>query len=364
MEMCVFETRRQLDQADRQLLNLLQEAFPLVPAPYAALGKALGVGEAEILRRVRRLKDIRVLRQVSAIFDTRALGYASCLVAARVDPDRVDEAAQAVSRHPGVTHNYRRSHAFNLWFTLAVAPDSRLGLERTSEILGKQAGAEAIRLFPTLRLFKIGVRLEMADESDSMAREEKRQSTPQASRNGRLTEKDLLTIRLLQDDLPVVPRPFEARAREAGISVEDLLFHADAMQARGLMRRFAAVLHHRQAGYRANGMGVWVVSADRVEAVGQRMTSFRAVSHCYERPTYPDWPYSLFTMVHGRSQEDCERILEEIERETGISERAVLYSTKEYKKVRLRYFTPEQEVWEAAHLSAMSNESKAMSNEE
>lgn len=356
MGMCVFDTGRPLDRVDRQLLNLLQETFPLVPAPYAALAGALGIGEAEVLRRVLRLKEIRVLRQVSAIFDTRALGYSSCLVAARVDPGRVDEAARVISRHPGVTHNYRRNHPFNLWFTLAVAPDSRLGLERTSEILGKEAGAEAIRLFPTLRLFKIGVRLDMTGESETMAREEGRHPSPQASRNGRLMEKDMLTIRLLQDDLPVVPRPFEARAREAGLSVEDLLAYGKEMQARGLMRRFAAVLHHRQAGYRANGMGVWVVPADRVEAVGQRMASFRAVSHCYERPTYPDWPYRLFTMVHGRSREECEDILSEIARETGISDRAVLYSTKEYKKIRLRYFTPEQEEWEALHQEAMSNE--------
>lgn len=352
METRVFDLGRELDQADRQLLNLLQEAFPLVPAPYAALGETLGIGEEEVLLRIQRLKAVRVLRQVSAIFDTRALGYASCLVATRVNPERVDEAAQVIIRHPGVTHNYRRNHPFNLWFTLAVAPHSRLGLESTVAILGREAGAEAIRLFPTLRLFKIGVRLDMLGESEAMAKEDGRHPFLQAGRNGRLTEKDRLTIRFLQDDLPVVPRPFDARAQEAGISVEDLLAHGKEMQARGLMRRFAAVLHHRQAGYRANGMGVWVVPADRVEEVGQRMASFRAVSHCYERPTYPDWPYSLFTMVHGRSQEACEDILSEIARETGISERAVLYSTKEYKKVRLRYFTPEQEEWERGHATS------------
>jgi len=109
----------------------------------------------------------------------------------------------------------------------------------------------------------------------------------------------------------------------------------------------AAVLHHREAGFRANAMGVWVVPADRAEDVGRILGSFKGVSHCYLRPTYPDWPYSIFTMVHGQDAEGCQEVIDAMARATGFAEYALLYSTKEYKKTRLRYFTPELDEWEA-----------------
>ena len=115
------------------------------------------------------------------------------------------------------------------------------------------------------------------------------------------------------------------------------------------MRRFAAVLNHRNAGFVQNGMGVWKVDEDHCEEMGRVMAGFRGVSHCYERPTYDDWPYRLFSMTHGRDKAECEAVLRAISDETGLTEYDVLYSTREYKKTRLRYFTPDLESWEAAH---------------
>ena len=117
------------------------------------------------------------------------------------------------------------------------------------------------------------------------------------------------------------------------------------LKGRGQMRRVAAVLFHRKMGFRANGMGVWRVPEDRIDEVGPQMGSYRNVSHCYLRPTYADWPYNLFTMVHARSMEECEEILDAISEETGIEERTSLYSTKEYKKTRVPYFTAEMDEW-------------------
>ena len=121
------------------------------------------------------------------------------------------------------------------------------------------------------------------------------------------------------------------------------------MRDRGLLRRVAAILFHRRAGFSANGMGVWKVPEDRIEELGPRMASFRGISHCYERPTYEDWPYSVFTMAHGRSKEECDAVLDAIAENTGIHERATLYSSTEFKKVRLIYFTDEFKDWELAH---------------
>jgi DNA-binding Lrp family transcriptional regulator len=337
-----------LDAVDRRLLNLMQGSFPIAPRPYARVAELAGVEEQEVLARVSRLLERRIIRQVTPIFDTRALGYSSMLVAAKVDPDYPHRAAQVINSHPGVSHNYLRNHEFNLWFTIATEPDSLLGLDGTLEVLAREAGAESVRQLPTLKLFKIRMDLEMEGDTKALA------SAAEAAEPAELEpqpydELDVSVIRALQGDMPVVPEPYAPAARAVGLSQERFLEHLAGMQERRLLRRVAAILYHRRAGFSANGMGVWKVPAEDVPEVGCRMASFRGISHCYQRPTYEDWPYSVFTMAHGRSKEECDAILEAIAHETGIQERATLYSSTEFKKIRLLYFTDEFKAWERAH---------------
>ena len=126
------------------------------------------------------------------------------------------------------------------------------------------------------------------------------------------------------------------------------------MVERKILRRVAAILFHRRAGFSANGMGVWKVPDGEILEVGTQMASVRGISHCYERPTYEDWPYSVFTMAHGRSKEECDAILQSIADEHGLhgEDRATLYSSTEFKKIRLRYFTDEYADWEREHAGA------------
>lgn len=336
-----------MDQLDQELLNILQAGLQLVPQPFHAIAEKLGTDEETVLERTRKLKG-NSIRQLSAIFDTRTLGYKSSLVAAKIQEDRLDQAAQVINQHPGVTHNYKRNHDYNLWFTIAVPPNSKLGLEKTVDILGKLAGVDVIRLMPTLKLFKIGVQLDMTGKEDSTKAKAKPQYTEADRKNAvkEITNFDIAVIRQLQKDLPVISRPFDEWAQELGVSTEDLLEAGRKMIERKQMRRFSAVLNHRKAGFRFNGMGVWAVPEDQTDEIGYKMAAFKAVSHCYLRPTYSDWPYTIFTMVHGRTYEECEQILQAIEDETGITNRTTLYSTKEYKKTRVSYFTPEMDEWE------------------
>jgi len=162
-------------------------------------------------------------------------------------------------------------------------------------------------------------------------------------------EIDIAVIKALQGDMPVIREPYAAAARELGVTQEKFLDHLSAMQERKLLRRVAAILFHRRAGFSANGMGVWKVPQDRVLEIGREMAATRGISHCYERPTYADWPYALFTMAHGRSKEECDAILDSIAAKTGIEERATLYSSTEYKKVRMLYFTDAFRKWEREH---------------
>jgi siroheme decarboxylase len=334
-----------LDELDRRLLNLMQGSFPIAARPYQHVAALAEVPEAEAMSRVQRLLDKRIIRQVTPIFDTRALGYSSMLVAAKVDPEHPHRAAQVINEHPGVSHNYLRNHDFNLWFTIATEPDSALGLEGTLEVLAREAGAESVRQLPTLKLFKIRMDLEMEGDTQALASaveaKEPIELDPQP-----YDELDITVIRALQGDMPVVAEPYAAAAAAVGLGQDAFLDHLAAMQERGLLRRVAAILYHRRAGFSANGMGVWRVPDELIEQTGRRMAAVRGISHCYQRPTYDDWPYSVFTMAHGRSKEECDAVLDAIAEQTQIHERATLYSSTEFKKIRLLYFTDAFKEWE------------------
>ena len=329
----------EMDEVDRRLLNRIQEDFPLEAEPYRALGAPLGLSEEDTLARIAGLREARVIRQISAIFDTRALGYQSTLVAMQFLPERLEEAAQQISDHPGVSHNYARQHQYNLWFTLAVPPGQDVAA--AAERLGERTGALQTRVLPTLRLFKIGVRLDVAGERTPEAQEAQRiygASDVTRGQRAPLDPRDIAFIRVLQRDLPHVSRPFDGYATELGVPLAEVFQWCAAMTASGKMRRFSAVLRHQNAGFVSNAMGVWKVPPDRVEEVGAQMAAFAAVSHCYLRPVYTDFPYNVYTMVHGRTREECVRTLDAIAARTGITQRQALWSSKEFKKERVRYF--------------------------
>jgi siroheme decarboxylase len=337
-----------LDDLDKKLLNLMQGSFPIAARPYEHVAGLAGVSEDEVMGRVQRLLDGRIVRQVTPIFDTRVLGYSSMLVAAKVDPENPHRAAKVVNSHPGVSHNYLRNHDFNMWFTIATEPGSKLGLDGTLDVLQALTGAESIRQLPTIKLFKIRMDLEMEKGTKDLAAMGVAQDPiePDAIEP---TELDVAVIRALQGDMPVIPEPYAPAAAAVGISQDELLAQLESMRERKALRRVAAILYHRRAGFSANGMGVWNVPEERIVEVAPLMASFRGISHCYQRPTYEDWHYSVFTMAHGRSKEECDAILDSIAEESGIEDRRTLYSSTEFKKIRLLYFTDEHRRWEAEH---------------
>jgi DNA-binding Lrp family transcriptional regulator len=337
-----------LTDLDKRLLNLMQGQFPIAPRPYQHVAAEAGITVDEVMARVATLLQERIIRQVTPIFDTRALGYSSMLVAAKVDPENPWRAANVINEHPGVSHNYLRNHEFNIWFTIATEPDSPLGLQETLAVLAREAGAESVRQLPTLKLFKIRMDLEMEAGTETLAKAAEA-TEPAETEAQPYDEFDRAVIRALQGDLPVIPEPYAPAAAALDISQERLLEHLREMQERRLLRRVAAILFHRRAGFSANGMGVWKVPDERIMELGMRMASFRGISHCYQRPTYQDWPYSVFTMAHGRSKDECDAILDSIAGDTGISERATLYSSTEFKKIRLLYFTDAYRDWERQH---------------
>lgn len=336
---------RELTQEQKLILNVIQESFPIEEMPFHFIDKKLGLKEGQSLQEVIFFKQIGLIRQISPIYDTKKLGYKSTLVAFKVLPERVLEAARVINTHPGVSHNYERTDEYNLWFTIAVPPD--ISLEDTIKIIALKSNALKYMILPTLKMFKIGVKLDVAG-IDGMYEEktETEINHLKLANNYSLSKEDIEFIRVTQGTIPLEERPFKKFCKQLNISFTSLKERFKQLQEQGVMRRFAAILRHRNTGFSTNAMVVWKIpSVEEAEKYGNMLASFRAVSHCYLRPSFPDFPYSLYSMIHTKSEEECEKIISEMKSKSGLNDYKVLISTRELKKIRLVYFSDKIYKW-------------------
>ncbi len=324
-----------------KILYEMQKNFPLTKRPFLDIANRLGLKEDEVLNIVKKEKDDGIIRQTSAIFDTKRLGYKSSLVAFEVDKDDIDKAVKILNSHPGISHNYERNHRFNIWFTLAVPPDSLLGLEKTVEILAKNSNAKDFILLPTLKLFKIAVKLDTTGVAN------KREKVVKKSyKDLVLSDLHKRVIALTQEDIPLTKEPFLEMVKKLDIDYDKFFNTLNELKMSGHMRRFATILNHRKAGFNANAMVVWDIDEQKAIDAGKKLASFSAVSHCYLRPKFPNWQYNIFSMVHGKTKEQTDSIVKEMEREVDFNENRYLYSSREFKKIRVKYYTDETYRWE------------------
>jgi len=324
-----------MDELDKELLNEIQSTFPLVTRPFDAIAKKFDTTPKIIKEHLNNLKKVGILRQLSAIFDTRKLGYTSSLVAMEIEHDKLEYVASQINRHPGVSHNYEREHQFNLWFTLAVPPGADLKTE--VDKFNVLRGIKKVRMLPTLQLFKIGVKLDMVDEKKhEIAPTEKKKEIKNVKFEP--TEEDKNFIRELQKDMEIIDEPFVKAAKNLGITENELFDKMKHYEDIGVMRRFAAILRHRKVGFTANGMIVWKVPEDRISEVGEKLGAFPQVSHCYERPTYSDWPYNVFSMIHCKTHDEAHEMAKTIQEQIQVPDYDILFSSREFKKIRVEYF--------------------------
>jgi len=324
-----------MDELDKELLNEIQWTFPLVTRPFDAIAKKFGTTPEIIKAHLNHLKEVGILRQLSAIFDTRKLGYTSSLVAMEIEHDKLEYVASQINRHPGVSHNYEREHQFNLWFTLAVPPGSDLKKEIDKFNILK--GIKKVRILPTLQLFKIGVKLDLIDDKKhDIAPTEKKKEIKNVKFEP--TEQDKDFIRELQKDMEIIDEPFVKAANNLGITENELFEKMKHYEDHGIMRRFAAILRHRKIGFTANGMIVWKVPKDRISEVGEKLGTFPQVTHCCERPTYSDWPYNVFSMIHCKTHVEANEMAKTIQDQIHVDDYRILFSSREFKKTRVEYF--------------------------
>jgi siroheme decarboxylase len=317
---------------DNKLLGLLQTGFPLTSEPYSDLGSKLDVSGKEVIRRIAALRKSGIVRQISPVLDARKLGYQSTLIAMKVEEGKTGRAEKALSDHLGVSHAYERAHEFNIWFTLSVPLSINIDTELRK--LSSQIGALAAFALPAVRVFKL--RTNFGPDEDNHIEEGAGQSGA-LSEKVPLSETERSVINSMQVDLPLSSDPFRNIAETLDMSVSALLDHCCSLLRRAVIRRYGASINHYKAGYRANAMTAWKVPGEKVEAIASGIVSFKQVSHCYERATNSSWGYNLYVMIHGSSEAVCLDTVNKIQAGSGIGDYAVLFSTREFKKTRIKY---------------------------
>ena len=318
---------------DQKLVDLLQAEFPLTRHPYADIGSGLGIGEEEVIAQIGQLKRDGIIRQIGPVFDAGNLGYETTLVAMRLADKQIDEAVQIIMKHTGISHCYERNHYFNLWFTLAAPATSHIEAELPE--LAELIKAEAFFSLPAVRLFKL--RSYFALGRDRQTETTDNHNSGVRKREAKLSSADRMVINELQQDLPLVSSPFAAMAVKLDMGEDEFLSRCQSILQRGIMRRFSAAVNHRKTGFTANAMTCWIAPAEKVEIIGRILAAQRQVSHCYERKTNPLWQYNLFAMIHGHTEEACQEIADKVSAETGLSDYIMLFSTREFKKTRVKY---------------------------
>ncbi len=319
------------------LIRVVQAGVPLTERPFRTLGEKLGQSERAVIDELDALASEKILREISAVLEGSALGYESALVAASIPEDRLERTVEIINAHPTVSHNYLRNHHYNLWFTIAVPPS--MSLDRTLDLLAEDTKAEAFHPCRRTHTFKIGVNF---DPTSMKNRTEASVSSPIAPLNA--GEREVRFLRALQTPLPLTERPFDALGEQIGAAGSELIEFANDHLG-GVIRRYVGTLRHRKLGVRESGMVVWRVTSEELEAVGEQLARAPEVSHCYARNSIEGFPYTLYSMLHGPTRESCQELACHLSREVGIDDYAVLFSEREFKKQRLRYFLPELDRW-------------------
>lgn len=324
---------------DAAMVVALQRGIPLCARPFEELSRELGCGEADLLACLARQRAVGTVRRFGAVFDTRRLGYRSALCAAAVSVEALDAAAAKLTPLAGVTHCYVREATSalrpgvpNLWFTLSYPADI---FPAMVDEVAARLGPYALHVLPATRRYKVDVVFGAA----TRAREE---DVAEDDDLPPVTARDRAVIGALQGDTEVRADFFAALAGRLGMKEWDLLSTLEIWRRKGRLKRIGLLLHHRNAGWSANGMCCWRVAGDTT-AAGRALAARGEVTHCYERPEAPNFPYNLFAMVHARAAAEANAqfasLSAEVNRVAGAAVPAVmLLSTREYKKTSMTFF--------------------------
>jgi DNA-binding Lrp family transcriptional regulator len=331
--------RAGLDDVDAALIDGYQSGFPVAEEPFRTVAADLGTTPEDALDRVRALRDRGIFRRFGAVLNPPVIG-SSTLAAVAAPADRFDEVAAVINGYRQVNHNYRRDHDWNMWFV--VTAGSRERRDAILDEIGERTGLAVLSL-PMLTDYYIDLEFPVVND-DRFARESLAETTVDATRIAesaagdlRPLEADLLVA--IQDGLPLTATPYRDVAAEIGAPVAEVLAAIERLLARGAIKRIGCVVNHVVTGFDSNCMVVWDVPDDELDERGRAVGALPSVTLCYHRPRRPahDWPYNLFTMVHGREAAAVDRVIDELAADRLPYDHERLYSTETLKQTGARY---------------------------
>ncbi len=330
-------------EIESKVLNRVQKNLTLDKRPYKLIADELELTESEVLSVVKKYREEELIRNTSAIYNGESLGYDSALVALKVDSDKIKGAAEFINTHPGISHNYLRKHSYNIWFTLAVLPNT--SLEKTVDVIAKKVGADDSIVLRNEKMLKIGLMLNVGNSKSSSIKKRK----VKVAEAREFSKSEIEVIRLLQIDLPLVEEPFDEiiKSEDSSLKVEELIEIGNRFIEEGVIRRYSSVLRHRKAGYKVNGMSVWNIKGGLdLPKIEEIFKDEKAISHLYLRTIYPGrWEYPLFAMIHAHSEEELKKIVDNLSEKSGLKDFDVLTTLDEFKKERVKYYSKEFDSW-------------------
>ena len=322
---------QELNELQRNFINLFQGGFPLTERPFSNIAALLGTTEATLILLIQQLLDDRIISRFGPFFNADRMGGAFTLAAMQVPESRFEEVAKLVNSMHAVAHNYQREHALNMWFVIAADRPSGI----TDCIAGiEQATSIHVFNFPKLQEFYLGLKLHLQDDGkvDTVAMQ-----FPELQEPHPLDDLDKQIIGATQAGLPLEPHPYTAVARQIHSDTGEVIMRMQRMLDSGMIRRIGAAPNHYHLGLKANGMTVWNVADDQLQEIGQQMGALDYVSHCYERPRHlPHWPYNLFAMIHGTDREQVYSKLDKMKQAFPHQQVDVLFSSAILKKTGMR----------------------------
>lgn len=330
----------ELNQLDRALIDRWQRDLPLVPQPFAAVAQQHGINEAEALERMGELVSGGVATRIGAVLAPNTVG-ASTLAAMAVPPGQLEEIAAIVDREAGVNHNYEREHRFNLWFVVTGA--DRDAVDATLERISRATGLDVLDL-PMLCAYHIDLGFPISGGRAIVNKDARPPCTPDTDV---LERADMALLRAIEDGLPLVSRPYQAVAQRLGRSEADVISRLETLTGAGIVRRLGIIVRHRSVGFSSNAMAVWKVEPERIDEIGAAFASHPSVTLCYRRrPAEPDWPFTLFVMVHAKERCSALAVIQELNRANGTEAipQAVLFSRRCFKQRGARLVGGERRV--------------------
>jgi len=339
------EWREEVDEVDARLIDGYQSGFPVVERPFRVVGEELGVSESEAFERVQRLRDEGVFRRFGAVLNPPVIG-SSTLAAVQAPADRFDEVAEIINGYRQVNHNYRREHEWNMWFV--VTAGSRETRDRILDEIAERTGCDVLNL-PMLTDYYIDLEFPVVN-ADRFARESVESTEVSATRisenaTGDLSRFDAELLLAIQSGFPLSETPYRDIAAEIApkldgdVTVEMVLDGVERLREDGCIKRVGCIVNHVVTGFSNNCMVVWDVPDDELDERGLAVGELPYVTLCYHRPRRPeqDWPYNLFTMIHGREPDAVDEKVDELASDYLPVDHERLYSTETLKQTGAQY---------------------------